>query len=56
MKKTHAPLILLVVVVVMMLVVVLASSMTLLPNPPLYPTPTFPQGIDFPNERPVPHR
>jgi hypothetical protein len=47
---------LLVLVALLLVGFVLASSITLLPNPPLYPTPTFPKAIDFPNERPVPYR
>ncbi|MBZ0310633.1 MAG: hypothetical protein K8I82_31535 [Anaerolineae bacterium] len=52
----HGQVWLLALVVVLIAVMVMASSITLLPDPPLNPTPTFPKAIDFPNERPVPHR
>jgi hypothetical protein len=47
---------LLIVVALLISIAVLGASMRLLPAPPLYPTPTYPKGIDFPDDRPVPHR
>lgn len=58
MKKTqrNGSVLLLVVIVILISVMVLGASMRLLPNPPLYPTPTQPKAIDFPDSRPVPAR
>jgi hypothetical protein len=47
---------LLIVVAIIITVAVLGFSMRTLPDAPLYPTPTFPKAIDFPDSRPVPAR
>lgn len=48
--------ILLAVVAGILVLGVIGLSVRLLPPAPTSPTPTFPEGIDFPNGRPVPHR
>lgn len=55
-RPAIAPVVLLALVLVMLSVLVLGSATTLLPNAPLFPTPTQPKGIDFPDSRPVPRR
>jgi hypothetical protein len=47
---------LLVIVAVVLSVFVLGLSVTLLPDAPVSPTPTYPEGIDFPDGRDVPRR
>ncbi|MCI0708783.1 MAG: hypothetical protein L0154_01355 [Chloroflexi bacterium] len=52
----HSSHILLLVVVVVVLVVgILTLTIRTLPDPPIAPTPTFPEAIDYPNGRPVIH-
>ena len=48
--------VLLILVAIIITVAVLGFSMRTLPDAPLYPTPTFPKAIDFPDSRPVPAR
>ena len=48
--------VLLIVVAIGLLGGVLLLSVQTLPAPPHSPTPTFPEGIDFPNGRSVPQR
>ncbi len=48
--------VLLILVGALLLVGVLGLSVRLLPDPPVGPTATFPEGIDFPDGRPVPRR
>jgi hypothetical protein len=48
--------VLLILVAIIITVAVLGFSMQTLPDAPLYPTPTFPKAIDFPDSRPVPAR
>lgn len=44
----------LILVAIMLVVGILVFSVGILPDPPVSPTPTFPQAIDFPNDRTVP--
>lgn len=48
--------ILLILIATLMLMGVVGFSLIVLPDPPIGPTATFPEGIDLPNERPVPQR
>ncbi|MBI5931614.1 MAG: hypothetical protein HY862_20060 [Chloroflexi bacterium] len=56
MSSAKFRIVLLAIVAVLLLVGVIGLSVRLLPPAPTSPTPTFPEGIDFPNGRPVPHR
>jgi hypothetical protein len=56
MKRTQAPWHLLLLVLVIVSLMVIGGSVRLLPDAPLYPTPTQPKAIDFPDSRPVPRR
>lgn len=47
---------LLVAVAILVSLLVLGLSVALLPDAPVSPTPTFPEGIDFPDDRDVPRR
>lgn len=50
----HSSRILLLVVVAIVLVVgILMLTIRILPDPPIAPTPTFPEAIDYPDGRPV---
>lgn len=55
-RKNTTRLFLLVMVAFLLIIGILSFSARVLPDPPLYPTPTFPEGIEYPNERPVPYR
>jgi hypothetical protein len=41
-------------IVLMIGLAVIGTSVRLLPDAPLYPTPTQSKGIDFPDSRPLP--
>ncbi|NDJ84596.1 MAG: hypothetical protein GYB66_01810 [Chloroflexi bacterium] len=47
---------LLMILALLLILGVFAFSTSLLPDPPIGPTATFPEGIDYPDERPVPRR
>jgi hypothetical protein len=47
---------LLLIILMMAAGLVWMTSLALLPAPPSYPTPTYPKGIELPDERPVPWR
>lgn len=47
---------LLALVALVLMVGIVGMSISLLPNPPISPTATFPEGIDYPNGRMVPRR
>lgn len=51
--RQQSRILLLIVVAVVLVVGILLLTMQALPEPPITPTPTFPEGIDFPNGRPV---
>ncbi|MFP4321754.1 MAG: hypothetical protein ACLFTK_04805 [Anaerolineales bacterium] len=55
-SRHAAPLWIFLLVAVLLGLAILTASIEMLPAPPLYPTPTPPEGIDLPNERPVPAR
>lgn len=46
----------LILVAAVLVVGVVGFSMRLLPDAPIGPTATYPEGIDFPDGRPVPSR
>ncbi|MCB9435806.1 MAG: hypothetical protein H6673_02300 [Anaerolineales bacterium] len=47
---------LLALVALLLAVGIVGMSIAVLPNPPISPTATFPEGIDYPNGRMVPRR
>lgn len=47
---------LLIILAVFVSVLVLGTSVALLPDAPISPTATYPEGIDFPDGRDVPRR
>ncbi len=53
-REIDLRIILLIGVAIILLGGVLLLSIQALPAPPHSPTPTFPQGIDYPNGRPFP--
>lgn len=55
-REVDLRIVLLVLVAIALLGGVLWLSIQTLPPPPHSPTPTFPEGVDFPNGRPVPQR
>jgi|GEM_PF-5768564 len=53
-KSVPVEIIVLLIVTVVLSFAIVFSSFQLLPDAPLYPTPTQPKAIDFPDARPVP--
>lgn len=47
---------LLALVALLLMVGVVSLSIAVLPSPPISPTATFPEGIDYPNGRMIPRR
>ena len=56
MPKQRGRVILLVLLGTVLLVGIVGLSMGVLPDAPIAPTPTFAEGIDYPNGRSVPSR
>jgi hypothetical protein len=56
MKQRHEQILLIIILMVILGIslLVIGGSMRLLPDAPLFPTPTQPKAIDFPDSRPVP--
>ncbi len=55
-NSTRARTLLLVIVAILLVLSVVGLSVEVLPGPPVGPTATYPEGIDFPDERPIPRR
>lgn len=53
--RQQSRILLLVVVAIVLVMSILLLTIRTLPQPPIAPTPTFPEAIDYPNGRPVVH-
>jgi hypothetical protein len=51
--RQQSRVLLLIVVAIVLVVGILMLTTRTLPDPPIAPTPTFPEAIDYPNGRPV---